>query len=251
MTLTALSPHRRALLTSFSALAFLLCAPSWVSASAQKTIAGPPTDSSAQASPVQPTPNVKAVDASFEASPEVGPSEHHGAHVPVGTAIAVTLSRAIDSGRLKNGDTVAAKLAAPVKTSSGATLAAGTPVSVSVIATVPAGKLTAVGEFSLQALKVGSIDVFTDIKTYRGEAGHRDVADAAPAVGTDAGLPAGTKLTFKVQKQPTAADAPPANVSRQPGSVDGTASGGPPPANAKTNSGEPVFGAGNPTPQSH
>jgi hypothetical protein len=235
------SAHRcRSTAVAFALAAFTLA----VAATAQKTTSSPATDSSVESSPLQPAPKAKVIDSSAESSPEIGPVAHHGISIAPGTAIPVHLSRAIDSGKLKNGETVSAKLSAPVRTASGGTLAAGTAVAISVIATVPAGKLTAAGEFSLQALRVGSVDVYTDTRTYRGKPGHRDVADASPAMGTDAGLPAGASLTFHVLKPPLAVTTAPKNAPVTPGSVDGTASGGPPPAGSKSNSGEPVFGGG-------
>ena len=155
--------------------------------------------------------------------------------------VRVALDRAIDSGRLKNGQSVPARLTAPVRSSAGV-LPAGTPVSLTVVATVPAGRLTAVGEFSLQAVRVGRIGTETDIKTYRGKPGHRDVADAAPAVGTDAGLPAGASLEFHVLHPPHPATGDLRESPHTPGSVNGVASGAPPPTGANSNSGEPQFG---------
>ena len=164
----------------------------------------PATDSSAQASPiVAPASAPKPTDNATQSSPEIGPSTAtRGVTLRPGTAIPIKLARAIDSGKLKNGDTVPATLTSAVKTSSGTTLAAGSHVAISVIATVPAGKMNAAGEFSLQAMRVGSVGVFTDIQTFRGDPGHKDLPDSAPAVGTDAGLAAGAELTFHVQKPP-------------------------------------------------
>lgn len=212
---------------------------------AQKPQSAPATDSSAQASPIQPTPAAKPVDSSALASPEIGPSVHGGAALPPGAAVRVTLGRAIDSGRLKNGDSVPARLSEPVRTTRGSVLPAGTPVVITVVATVPAGKLSAVGEFSLQAVRVGSVATATDTQTYRGRPGHKDVADAAPALGTDAGLAAGAALAFHVLKPPTPASGAPSQTARVPGAVNGTASGGAPPKGAAGNSGEPVFGGAN------
>jgi len=197
-------------------------------ASAQKTTSGPVTDSAAQSSPIQPAPPVPAVDAAAEASPLPDPRGGHAA-LPANTAIPIALSRAIDSGRLKNGDTVTATLRSPISLRN-VHLAAGTPVQLTVVATVPAGKINAAGEFSLQVMRVGSVDVFTDTQTFRGQPGHKDLPDSAPAVGTDAGLASGAPLTFHVQPPPVAAGGPPAAGGTTPGSVTGRASGGPPPA---------------------
>lgn len=208
---------------------------------AQKTTSAPPTDSSALSSPVKPAPKAPATDAAFESSPEIGPAERHGVSIAPGTAIHAVLVHAIDSGKLKNGQNVPARLEAPVKTSAG-TLPAGTPVMISVIGTVPAGKLTAVGEFSLEVVKVGGVGTDTDVKTYRGEPGKREVADAAPAVGTNAGLPAGAAIVFKVAKPPTAAENAPKQSANTPGSVNGIAKGSPGQTAGGSNSGEPTYG---------
>jgi len=196
----------------------------------------PATDTSAQASPINTYGSAaKPTDNATESSPEIGPSTTaRGITLAAHTALPIKLASAIDSGKLKNGDTVRATLTSAVKTSSGTTLAAGTPVAISVIATVPAGKLNAVGEFSLQAVKVGSAAVYTDTQTFRGEPGHKDLPDSAPATGTDAGLAAGAELTFHVQKPPTAADGPPKQTVATPGSVNGRASGSAPPSSPKT-----------------
>jgi hypothetical protein len=145
------------------------------------------------------------------------------------TAISVRLANAIDSGHLKNGDTVHATLTSAVALSPRGTLNAGTPAELTVVETQPAGRLYASGEFSLQLLRVGSVAVYTDTLTYRGKAGHKDLPDSAPQVGTDAGLASGAQLTFHVLPPPAPANGPPNARNGGPGSVDGVAVGGPPP----------------------
>jgi hypothetical protein len=203
----------------------------------QVTIPAPATDSSAQASPIKDAPKVPAVDASAEASPIPATPLDCRPVIAAKTAIPLTLDEAIDSGRVKNGQTVLGALSAPV-----GKLPAGTAVALTVVATVPAGKVNAVGEFSLQVVRVGKSEVYTDTQTFRGKPGHKDVADAAPAIGTDAGLPKGAPLTFHVLPQPAPANGPPAKADgKVPGSVDGVASGlAPPPGNA------PASGGNNP-----
>ncbi|MDE1160403.1 MAG: hypothetical protein PW792_00495 [Acidobacteriaceae bacterium] len=204
---------------------------------AQTFQSAPATDSSAQASPL---PTKKALPAATDSSALASPAHgsvagmKSGARVAPGTAVAVTLERAIDSGRLKNGDTVHAKLKAPMKTSLGV-FQPGTPVEISVIATAPAGKLIATGEFSLEAVSVGGVDISTNVLTYRGRPGKRDLPDATPALGTDAGLAAGATLLFHVSNAAVAATMAPQNTEGAPGSVDGTAAGSAPPTqhNAK------------------
>ena len=144
-------------------------------------------------------------------------------------ALPVTLTQAIDSGRLKNGQHVQATLSAAV-----GRLPAGTPAVLSVIATVPAGVIAAAGEFSLQLVSVGRVAVYTETQTFRGLPGHKDLPDSAPAVGTDAGLAAGAPLTFHVQPPPTAATGAPKAGTETPGSVNGRASGDAPPAGTGT-----------------
>ncbi len=209
---------------------------------AQKTTPMPATDSAAQSSPVQPAPKAPVADAAVEASPEIGPASARGVSIAPGTAIQAVLVHGIDSGQLKNGQNVAAKLGAAVKTSHG-TLPAGTPAVITVIGTVPAGKLSAAGEFSLELIRVGGVSTMTDIRTYRGEPGKREIADAAPAVGTNAGLPAGAKVEFQVSKPATAAVAAPAEGANAPGSVNAVAKGSPGNATGGSNSGEPTYGS--------
>jgi len=195
---------------------------------AQKTQNEPATDSSAQSSPLRPAPAVPAVDSSAQASP-IGSGSRGSAHIAPHTAIAVRLANAIDSGHLKNGDTVHASLANPIALSPRGTLKASTPADLTVVETLPAGRLYAAGEFSLQLIRVGPVSVYTDTLTYRGKPGHKDLPDSAPAVGTDAGLPSGAELTFHVLPPPAPVNGPPRAKNGGPGSVDGVASGGPPP----------------------
>lgn len=197
-------------------------------ASAQRTHTDPATDSSAQSSPIKPAPAGPVVDSSVQASP-VGSGERGSAYVGPHTAIAVRLVNAIDSGHLKNGDTVHATLASAIRLTPQGTLTAGTPAELTVVETLPAGRLYASGEFSLQLLRIGSVAVYTDTLTYRGKAGHKDLPDSAPQVGTDAGLASGTELTFHVLPPPAPANGPPNARNRGPGSVDGVTAGEPPP----------------------
>ncbi len=190
-------------------------------------LAQQPTDSAAQSSPTTPPPKAApADDTATEASP-VAESRGHGSGFAVHTALPVKLSEGVDSGHLKNGQTVSATLSAPAKLSSGSTLPVGTPAKLTVIATVPAGKLNAVGEMSLQLVSVGKTGVFTDTLTYRGKPGYKDLPDSAPVTGTDAGLAQGATLTFHVQPQPAMASAPPKGTPE--GLVNGISSGDAPP----------------------
>jgi hypothetical protein len=198
------------------------------SAVAQKTTSSPPTDTSAQSSPVRPAPKAPVVDDATQSSP-VSQPHTSGVWIAPHTALHIALEETIDSGKLKNGQTVHATLTTAVSAHS-KTLPPGTSAVLTVVATVPAGKLDAVGEFSLQLESIGGVHVYTDTLTFRGHPGPRDVADAAPAIGKDAGLPHGAPLTFHVQPPPVEATSPPKNVAKPPGAVTGVSSGGSPPA---------------------
>ncbi len=186
-----------------------------------------PTDSAVQSSPTTAPPKAAPADDTAAQSSPVAESHNRAAGFAVHTTLAVKLSEGVDSGHLKNGQTISATLSAPAKLTSGATLPAGTTAKLTVIATVPAGKLNAVGEMSLQLVSVGKTRVFTETLTYRGQPGHKDLADSAPAIGTDAGLARGATLTFHVQPQPAMASAPPKGTHE--GLVTGVSSGDTPP----------------------
>jgi hypothetical protein len=212
-----------------------------LTAVAQKTQNMPATDSAAQSSPVSPAAPAPATDAAAQASP-ISSHSHGAIWIPPHTPIQVKLGRSIDSGRLKNGETIPATLTNSVTLSPRGTLNAGTPAELTVVETLPAGRIYAAGEFSLQLERVGSLSVFTNTLTYRGKPGHKDLPDSAPQVGTDAGLPAGAELTFHVLPPPSFASGPPKARNGGPGGVNGTASGAaPPPGSSK----QPNAGAGN------
>jgi hypothetical protein len=170
-----------------------------------------------QSSPLQPAPKVPAVDAAVQSSP-ISEPQPSGVWVAPHTAVSIALNEAVDSGKLKNGQRVAARLTAAVS-AHGKTLPAGTAAELTVVATVPAGKLDAVGECSLQLVSVGGVAVYADTLTFRGTPGARLTPDAIPAKGTDATLPHGAQLTFHVLPQPVPATVPPPTVPNPPGSV--------------------------------
>lgn len=209
------------------AIAAMVCVS--LAAQAQQTQEEPATDSSTQASPVKPPAPAPATDSSSQASPITPVRLGSGLSIAPHTPLPVRLATAIDSGRLKNGQTVHASLTAPVALSPHGTLRAGTPVQLTVVETVPAGRISAAGEFSLQVLRVGSLSVYTNTLTFRGKPGHKDLPDSAPAVGTDAGLPAGAPLTFHILPPPSSAVKSPRPGTRGPGDVNGVAPGAPPP----------------------
>lgn len=194
-------------------------------AAGQKTQNEPVTDSAAQSSPVQATPRAPVTDSAVQASP-IRSSNSSGVSIAPHTEVALRLGRGIDSGHLKNGDTVAATLVKPVALTPNGSLSAGTSAELTVVETLPAGRISSAGEFSLQLEKVGSVPVYTDTLTYRGQIGHKDLPDSPPAVGTDAVLAAGAELIFHVLSAPQAANGPPKASNEGPGSVDGVASGG-------------------------
>jgi len=209
-------------------LAFAIAAMFGSLAVAQKTQDRPATDSSAQASPIQATPHAPVTDSAQQASP-IPSGNGQGTSIAPHTQIELKLGRSIDSGRLQNGETVPATLSKPIALSPKGALDAGTPAVLTVVETLPAGRIYAAGEFSLQVERVGSILVSTDTLTYRGQPGHKDLPDSAPAMGTDAGLAAGAQLVFHVLPPPEPAKGPPSASNGGPGSVDGEASGSPPP----------------------
>jgi hypothetical protein len=205
-----------------------------ITAKAQKTQSPPATDSSAQASPIKPAPAAPVDDSSSQASPVAPVRTGTGPHLASHTAVLLRLSSSIDSGHLTNGQTVHATLTQPVALSPHGNLPAGTPIDLTVLETLPAGRLYSVGEFSLQVLRVGSIPAYTNTLTFRGKPGHKDLPDSAPAVGTDAGLAAGASLTFHVLPPPSAAAKPDSAGRSGPGAVNGVASGSPPPPGSST-----------------
>lgn len=201
----------------------------------QKTQDEAPTDSSAQASPIKSAPAAPVTDSSAQASPiRSGNGNGNGLSIAPHTEIAVKLDHDIDSGKLKNGDTVSGTLAKPVTASQSSVLSAGTPVTISVVETMPAGRIYASGEFSLQLERVGQVTVYTDTLTYRGQPGHKDLPDSAPAVGTDARLAAGAQIVFHVLPPPEPANGPPKASNDVPGSVNGVTNGGAVPPGSST-----------------
>ena len=135
-------------------------------------------DQSALASPVTPLPR--------------------GTAIAVGTEIKMTLSEAVDSGSRMNGDKIQGTLAAPVRTSSWAVLPQGAKVEGTVVSAAKAGLLTSGGILSLQLTRVGGVPIISDVVDFNGQEGHKDVADSAPAKGTEASVASGTTLDFHV-----------------------------------------------------
>ena len=138
-------------------------------------------DQSALASPVAPLPR--------------------GTSVAVGTEIKIMLTQAVSSGTQINGDKIRGTLSAPVRTTSGAMLPGGTAVEGTVVSAARAGLVTSGGILSLQLTRVGGIPVITDVVDFNGQEGHKDVADSAPAKGTEAAVASGTTLDFHVMQE--------------------------------------------------
>ena len=110
----------------------------------------------------------------------------------------MTLTQALDSGTRMNGDKIHGTLAAPVRTTSGAVLPRGTVVDGTVVSAAKAGLVTSGGILSLQLTRVGGVAVITDVVDFNGQEGHKDVADSAPAKGSEATVAQGTTLDFHV-----------------------------------------------------
>ncbi len=111
--------------------------------------------------------------------------------IPSGTPIQVQLQQRADSGHVRNGDMLRGTLSAPL-----AGLAKGTPVQLTVVQASRAGALTSAGELSLQVTRIGNYDVLSVIVTALGKEGKKEIADAAPAPGTEAEFPADQDLSF-------------------------------------------------------
>ena len=140
--------------------------------------AQPAGDHSALASPVSPLPR--------------------GSFIPVGTAVRMRLAADVSSGLQINGAKVHGTLLAPVRTTGGATVPAGAAVEGTVVSAAKAGLVSSGGILSLQLTRVGGIPVIGDVLEFKGQQGHKDVADAAPAKGTEAMVAGGTTLNFHV-----------------------------------------------------
>ncbi|HEY5329428.1 MAG TPA: hypothetical protein VIJ79_06065 [Acidobacteriaceae bacterium] len=163
------------------------------------TTSAPVVDSSTPG-PTTPPANPPTTDAATESSPVA--KAPHGVSLPAHAVVAVRLLKAIDSAHVRNGDMLDATLAAPVRTSDGRTLSAGTRVGVTVLAVAAAGKISSRGEITLQVVRVGPAATITDALTFRGQLGHKDLPDSAPAKGTEATLPTNTTLRFHVAPVP-------------------------------------------------
>ena len=144
--------------------------------------------------------NSTGIPGAKDAAPEDSPvsAQHVGSLIKTGTTVSMQLSSAVDSGFVKNGDPVHGTLLSPLTTTSGVHLAAGTKVYGTVVSAAKAGTVQSAGILSIQLTRVGAFPIVTDVADFNGREGHKDVADAAPAKGTEAIAQAGTTLQFHV-----------------------------------------------------
>lgn len=111
--------------------------------------------------------------------------------IPSGTPIRIQMSADIDSAHVHNGDTVMGALTEPLKG-----MPAGTPVTLTVVSAAPAGTMQSGGVLSLQVIAVGEHPMLSETMSRLGEEGHKDVADSAPAKGTEAGVRKGETIVL-------------------------------------------------------
>ena len=146
-----------------------------------------PLDSAATADPA----DVAATSSPMEV-------QRRGLYLLPGTAISLRLAGPASSGTLHNGQLVDGKLLRPVRIAAGTVYPTGTPVRVTVLSSAPAGKIQSAGVLTIQAVRVGPVAVITNVLEFDGKEGHKDVADAAPAKGSEAMIQSSATLNFKV-----------------------------------------------------
>lgn len=100
-----------------------------------------------------------------------------------GTPIAVRLASTVDSGHVKNGDTLNGTLEKPV-----GSMPVGTPVELTVVSAAAAGQMKSSGELSVQVVRIGGKDALSQVITAEGKEGAKLTADGAPERGTEAQL---------------------------------------------------------------
>jgi hypothetical protein len=155
------------------------------------------------------------------------------------------LLNSVDSGAFKNGDPIHGTLTAPVKTTTGATLPAGTRVEGTIVSAAKAGTVESAGILSLQLTRVGSVPVVTDVVDFNGQEGHKDVADAAPTKGTEAVAKGGSMLQFHVMENgPVPGIVPGAKLDNTKGGGGNAAQGKGGAPNAPGSTGQPNLGPG-------
>ena len=192
-----------------------------------------PTVPVAPASAKQPTDAVldsTGIPGAKDAAPEDSPvsAQHVGSAIKQGTTVSMQLSGSVDSGSNKNGDAVHGKLTAPVRTTAGVLLPAGTAVAATVVSAAKAGTVQSAGILSIQLTRVGSVPVVTDVADFNGQEGHKDVADSAPQKGTEAIAQAGAMLQFHVlENGKVPGIVPGATLQNTSGGKGGSKAGGP------------------------
>ncbi len=203
----------RTKVTSRAAIVLLVATSVSLTLGAQSTVPAPATDSSHQASPASSagiSGARSATDSSAQASPLLARNAHAREHAIPGDILTVVLQNTISSSAAHNGQLLHGHLLQPLPAQGDRQhFAAGAPVTLSVLATVPAGRITSYGEITLQATHVGTIPVFTLPLTFRGKRGAKDLPDSAPKKGGEAILSPATKLSFRVQPPPRPAGARP------------------------------------------
>ncbi len=107
--------------------------------------------------------------------------QHNRLGIAAGTPIQVRLSQTVDSGNVRNGQTVQGSLAAPL-----GKVAAGSPVELTVVAAARAGEINSYGELSLQIVSINGEPLLSEVITAEGKEGKKILADDAPARGTEA-----------------------------------------------------------------
>ena len=153
------------------------------------------TDAAGQASPTRAVASAPVTDSAAEASPTSG--EAHAVTIPAGTKLRVRLESGVTSASAKNGDLLRGTLVSAVRSSAGV-LGAGTVVTLTVVEAARAGTMESAGEFSLQAIQVGGVKVASLVVVRKGVEGAKELADSAPAKGTEAVLAAGDVVEFAV-----------------------------------------------------
>jgi len=137
-------------------------------------------------------------DASALASPVPKPAAAES--IAIGSVVRIRMVDTVSSGANVNGDTVHAVLTAPLKTSKGTVIPAGTGVAATVVSSAKAGVMQSAGVLSLQLTRIGVVAVISDVLDFTGKEGKREVPDAAPAKGTEAVIQPNTTLTFHVME---------------------------------------------------
>ena len=103
--------------------------------------------------------------------------------IAAGTPITVRLKDTVDSGHVKNGQTIRAMLVNAVP---GAP--AGSDVELSVVSSAAAGQMNSAGELSIQIVRINGSEALSQVITAQGKQGAALTADGAPARGTEAQL---------------------------------------------------------------